>query len=324
MRQLEKDQAEFIKERNYFNMMQEIKNKSIIRFTDEDKKEMDLYLEKKQLMNINFLDERDVHHSEKGLLYLKDVDPRLQKIILKIGETGTASLEIGDKAFQHSVNLQKGQMIRALSDVEEALLTTYDFVSKTLQRNPTYAQAGQKIRKYLLDSEYMELFGIDYVNGHFGMEYLERSIIQIKFIIQKLPNTCQVQISQIPINLGYARTIHCSQGSTFENVIMDLDMPERQQSGLLYTALSRVRRMDNLYLSGKLNQSMFKVRVSNQIKKFYEENIVEVSKYLENDSLKELLEKDFKDLLEQINEMSSDLRQALIQLKLEKVKIQNH
>ena len=52
-------------------------------------------------------------------------------------------------------------------------------------------------------------------------------------------------VSQLPVRLAYAMTIHRAQGFSFDNVNLD---PYCWVSGQLYTALSRIRTVQGLYL----------------------------------------------------------------------------
>lgn len=56
-------------------------------------------------------------------------------------------------------------------------------------------------------------------------------------------------ISQLPIRPAYAMTIHKSEGLTLDKVILN---PKCFAPGQLYTALSRVRRIENLILTQKI------------------------------------------------------------------------
>ena len=56
-------------------------------------------------------------------------------------------------------------------------------------------------------------------------------------------------ISQLPIRPAYAMTIHKGQGLTMSKVILN---PKCFAPGQLYTALSRVRRIEDLVLTQKI------------------------------------------------------------------------
>lgn len=55
-------------------------------------------------------------------------------------------------------------------------------------------------------------------------------------------------VIQYPLKLGYAFTIHKSQGQTFDSMILDLES-NIFASGQLYVALTRVKKLKNLYLT---------------------------------------------------------------------------
>lgn len=65
----------------------------------------------------------------------------------------------------------------------------------------------------------------------------------------------KARISQIPLRLAYAITIHKSQGMTLDSAIIDATRAFACGHG--YVAVSRVRSLDGLYFQGKLTKRLF-------------------------------------------------------------------
>jgi len=84
--------------------------------------------------------------------------------------------------------------------------------------------------------------------------------------ILKENNTLSVEKTQIPLIVAYACTIHKVQGATLDLAIIDAG-PSVFQFGQIYTALSRVRTLEGLYL---LKFDKEKIRCHPKVEKFYE------------------------------------------------------
>ena len=68
--------------------------------------------------------------------------------------------------------------------------------------------------------------------------------------------TVLAERKQVPLMLGWAVTIHKSQSMTMDSVVVHLD--KLFETGQCYTALSRVRSLDGLFLVGRVHRHMFK------------------------------------------------------------------
>jgi ATP-dependent DNA helicase PIF1 len=68
-------------------------------------------------------------------------------------------------------------------------------------------------------------------------------------------------MSQIPLKLAWAITVHKSQGMSLDSAVINLS--ETFVEGMGYVALSRVKSLDNLYLEGLNNKALL---VSNEAK----------------------------------------------------------
>ena len=66
-------------------------------------------------------------------------------------------------------------------------------------------------------------------------------------------------LKQYPLKLAYGLTIHKAQGKTLGNIVLVLNKKNNLLThGQLYTALSRIKSLQNLYLTNKLTISQIK------------------------------------------------------------------
>ena len=113
-------------------------------------------------------------------------------------------------------------------------------------------------------------------------------------------------VKQYPLKLGYAFTIHKSQGQTFPTMILDLKS-NIFASGQLYVALTRVKTLDGLYLTKPVAFS--DIIVDDEIIKFLE--FLRTGKHISIDAQEFLIDsKESKDtpLNDLLKEFSTDAK----------------
>lgn len=84
---------------------------------------------------------------------------------------------------------------------------------------------------------------------HFESWYKYKYELEKEKLVKKVCGEFQ----QLPVKLGWALTIHKSQGLTLDNVFIDTGKGAFA-SGQVYVALSRVRSIDNLYLKQAIRE----------------------------------------------------------------------
>lgn len=93
---------------------------------------------------------------------------------------------------------------------------------------------------------------------------IERYVVKEKNGKKKVEKEKIGSYSQLPLRLGYAITIHKSQGQTYSKVVLVLGSDDKKKGarstrpeifayGQLYVALSRVNSIDGLYIEGNLD-----------------------------------------------------------------------
>lgn len=100
-------------------------------------------------------------------------------------------------------------------------------------------------------------------------------------------------VKQFPMKLGYAITIHKSQGQTYD--AMNLS-PEIFCVGQLYVALSRCKDISRLYISEKLTKYMFKT--SKEVITYYENP--EKYSFFDDNYVKIMLPEKYKRIVERV------------------------
>jgi ATP-dependent DNA helicase PIF1 len=109
-------------------------------------------------------------------------------------------------------------------------------------------------------TDFCEITGCPRVKFNNG---IERIMVRNVWASDKIPG---IGVSQVPIILAWALTIHKSQGATMDTAEIDVGSGIFE-CGQTYVALSRVKSLDGLYLT---SFDAKRIRINKKVKEFYE------------------------------------------------------
>lgn len=200
------------------------------------------------------------HHAEK-LLERVDVQPAEGEILT---ELHTVNIDV-DKLNSEKLDELGGDEIFYTQTT-----TGGENYVEALQRS-VLAPATLRVKKGALVMSVKNSLDRKYVNGSLGTVIdfeaaTEYPIVEFKNgkVVTMMPDTWELRdgdkkrasISQIPLRLAWAITVHKSQGMTLDAARIDLR--KAFVEGMGYVALSRVKNLRNLYLTG-INQMALQI-----------------------------------------------------------------
>lgn len=218
-------------------------------------------------------------------------DPKLVTEPTKLYPTRAKVENINHTRMLALVGEERDFKIKYLKDIEMTKadrLKRYDFNDKDIQIELEFLAGNlicDKEMKLKLGSQVMCIVniqsdtGIEVCNGSQGVvtafceitgcprvkfnNGIDRVMVRNVWASDKIPG---VGVSQVPLILAWALTIHKSQGATMDAAEIDVGSGIFE-CGQTYVALSRVKSLDGLYLTSFDAQ---KIRINKKVKDYYE------------------------------------------------------
>ncbi|CAD8129820.1 unnamed protein product [Paramecium sonneborni] len=291
MRQFIVNKNDYIKENNYYDIYGSVKEQKKYTFSKQIFEEICQIGSQRLINNINFLMEKDVSQEEKISLYENRIMPRLSQIKLNIEQIGIQDLNLYQKKFIQKININKSELVSEIQIVIEQVELTLQQL--TFCSGKPIKQRQESFYKFLKNNNLIKLFYIDIVTSRFGLNYLKDTLFNLRKLCKN--------------------NSHFS--STIQNVVIDLDMTEQQQHGLLYTAMSRARNIQNLFFSGKFESDKFMIKVNENIDDFFQKHFVVCEKFFQDQYLKKLLNDEFDEVWKNLLTQAQVIRQKAMNYK---------
>ncbi len=200
------------------------------------------------------------HHAEQ-LLARVEVQPANDEVLTELHTVNFDVDRLNDKKLDE---LEGDEIFYTQSS------TGSDSYVENLQRS-VLAPPVLRVKKGALVMAVKNSLDRKYVNGSLGViidfePVTEYPVVEFKSgkVVTMSPDTWELRdgdkkrasITQIPLRLAWAITVHKSQGMTLDAARIDLR--KAFVEGMGYVALSRVKNLNNLYLSG-INQMALRV-----------------------------------------------------------------